>query len=338
MSAVDAPSDHVDVGVPWHFGDPLREQRRLQEGVAAVDLGQLPIIRVCGNDRKPWLHDLTTQDLTAFSGSALGLILSPHGHVEHELHMIDDGRCTWIIAQPGMGDVLLEYLERMRFMRDVAITDVSDEFTVIFEPVGEVDSNFPTWLVPLEFQQRGFTDAGSDRGGDASRYRIAALDPYVGREVIVPRTMRDERLDAWPHRAGTWAWQALRVASAMPRLGFETDHRTLPHEVGWVGPGVHLAKGCYRGQETVARVHNMGQPPRRMVLLHLDGSDDVLPEHGDEVQRDGRVVGWIGTAVQHWEHGPIATAIVKRATPVDQPLTVLSQGTRIAAHQCTESG
>ena len=71
---------------------------------------------------------------------------------------------------------------------------------------------------------------------------------------------------------GLWAYEALRVEARRPRLGFETDHRTIPHEVDWLRTAVHLQKGCYRGQETVARVHNLGRPPRRLVLLHLDGS------------------------------------------------------------------
>jgi folate-binding protein YgfZ len=95
-------------------------------------------------------------------------------------------------------------------------------------------------------------------------------------------------------------------------MGQETDHRTLPHEVGWIGSAVHLSKGCYRGQEAVARVHNLGHPPRRLVLLHLDGSDQVLPAHGDEVVVDGTTIGWVGSAAWHFEEGPIATAIVKR--------------------------
>jgi folate-binding protein YgfZ len=333
--SVDAPPDDIDHGVPWHFGDPLREQRWLAEGAAAVDLSHLPILRVTGDDRRSWLHDLTTQHVTDLHGSALGLVLSPHGHVEHELHMIDDGTATWIIAQPGTAEELVAYLRSMQFMLRVDVADVSDDFAVVFEPVGDADPSVPTWIIPAEFQQQGATEAGSDRGGDARRYAVAALEPLRGREVIVPRTALADRLANWPERAGTWAWQAARVASGMPRLHFETDHRTLPHEVGWVGPGVHLAKGCYRGQEAVARVHNLGQPPRRIVLLHLDGSVDVLPQHGDPVFDGERQVGWIGSAVHHYEWGPIGTAIVKRSVPLDAQLTVHSGDDHISARQHT---
>jgi hypothetical protein len=120
--------------------------------------------------------------------------------------------------------------------------------------------------------------------------------------------------------AGLWAHEALRVAAAIPRLRFETDHRTIPHEVGWLSSAVHLQKGCYRGQETVARVHNLGRPPRRLVLLHLDGSDAELPGHGEQVELESRVVGFVTSSARHFELGPIALALVRRATPPDSPL------------------
>ncbi len=106
-----------------------------------------------------------------------------------------------------------------------------------------------------------------------------------------------------------WAFEALRIAAHQPRFGLDTDHRTIPHEVGWIGAAVHLDKGCYRGQETVARVHNLGHPPRRLVLLHLDGSADRLPAHGDPVELGGAAVGSVGSAARHYELGPIALAL-----------------------------
>jgi folate-binding protein YgfZ len=116
------------------------------------------------------------------------------------------------------------------------------------------------------------------------------------------------------------AYEALRIAARRPRLGLDTDHRTLPHEVGWIETAVHLSKGCYRGQETVARVHNLGHPPRRLVFLHLDGSEDRLPGHGDPVQLEDAVVGFVGSAARHYELGPIGLALIKRTTPVDATL------------------
>jgi folate-binding protein YgfZ len=120
--------------------------------------------------------------------------------------------------------------------------------------------------------------------------------------------------------AGLAAYEALRIAAHRPRFGLDTDHRTLPHEVGWIETAVHLNKGCYRGQETVARVHNLGHPPRRLILLHLDGSEDRLPVHGDPVTRDDTTVGFVGSAARHFELGPVGLGLIKRMVPVDAPL------------------
>jgi hypothetical protein len=141
------------------------------------------------------------------------------------------------------------------------------------------------------------------------------------RELLVPRAALADAVATTP-LAGTWAAEALRVAAWRPRLGFESDHRTIPHEVDWLRTAVHLQKGCYRGQETVARVHNLGRPPRRLVFLHLDGSEHRLPTHGAAVVHGERQVGFVTTAARHHELGPVALALVKRSTPVDAVLTV----------------
>jgi tRNA-modifying protein YgfZ len=143
-------------------------------------------------------------------------------------------------------------------------------------------------------------------------------------DLLIPR----DALSAWWERivaagarpAGVMAFEALRVEALRPRLHVDTDDRTIPHEVGWIGSAVHLTKGCYRGQETVARVANLGRPPRRLVLLHLDGGDERLPVPGDPVVRDGRPVGRVGTVALHHELGPVALALVKRSVPVDAEL------------------
>lgn len=332
--ACPAPEDSVDSGVPWHYGDPHAEQRRLAAGRGAVDLSHRGVVTVTGPDRLTWLHSLTTQHLEALApgASTTALILSPHGHVEHEMHVVDDGTTTWITVEPGTAADLVAYLDSMRFMLRVEVADVSADWAVVWQPIREEHADRPTWLVPADIAGIGSTDAGSDRGGDASKYVDHRPDVLVGREVIVPREDLATALGDEP--AGTWALEALRAAAAAPRMGFESDHRTLPHEVGWIGPAVHLAKGCYRGQEAVARVHNLGAPPRRLVLLHLDGSAEALPAHGDAVLVGEREVGWIGSAARHYELGPIATAVVKRSIdPAADLIVRTAEGDMVAAQE-----
>src|SRR5205085_9721513 len=119
-------------------------------------------------------------------------------------------------------------------------------------------------------------------------------------DLLVPRAelraRADALLGAGAVPAGLDAFEALRVEARRPRLGVDTDHRTIPNELEWLNTAVHLDKGCYRGQETVARVHNLGRPPRRLVLLHLDGVSEELPAPGTPVQAGARDVGRVGTA------------------------------------------
>jgi len=270
------PADPPDAGVAAHYGDPYREQRRLADGLAEVDLSHRPVVRVAGPDRLSWLHSLTSQDLAALPPGTPteALVLSPHGHVEHHLSLVDDGEAVLAHVEPGTAAALVAWLDRMRFLLRVEVTDVTDDWAVL----GRADGWRP---VPR-----------------------ASLAGYDG------------------ELAGLLAAEALRVGDRRPRLGVDTDERTIPNETGWLRTAVHLNKGCYRGQETVARVDNLGRPPRRLVLLHLDGSVSELPPSGTPVLLDGREVGRVGTSARHHELGPVALAMVRRQVPTDAQLRV----------------
>lgn len=312
-NAIRPPEGVPDQGIAWHYGDPHREQRALVEGRSVVDLSNRGVIAVAGADRIGWLHTLTSQHVENLQPgeSALALILSPNGHVEHELHIIDDGTTAWLIVEPGTQEDLVGYLRKMQFMLRVEVVDATDDYAVVWEPCAEVDSDYPTYVIPEAFAARGF----------------------LGREVIIPRAELDARLESADMLAGTWALEALRAAAGVPRLRFETDHRTIPHEVGWIGPAVHLQKGCYRGQETVARVQNLGKPPRRLAILHVDGSAEIAPQHCDRVFFDDKEIGWVGTGARHYELGPVATAILKRNVPADAVLLIRTAEGDVSAAQ-----
>lgn len=305
----------ADDGVAAHYGDPLREQRMLVEGLAVVDLSHRGVVTVTGIDRLTWLHSLTSQMVKNLPPrtSSESLVLSPKGHIEHDLHLVDDGTTTWITVEPGMSPALTAWLDSMRFMLRVEVADVTAEWAVLGEP-NRAES--------VESEPLAWVDRWPDIVGDGTSYSSVVDHPgrhRPWRELLVPR---DELEDAVGDRplAGMWAAEALRVAAWRPRVGFETDHRTIAHEVDLLRTAVHLHKGCYRGQETVARVHNLGRPPRRLVFLHLDGSGHTLPAQGADVELDGRVVGRLTSVARHYEDGPIALAMVKRNIPVDAVL------------------
>ena len=296
--AADAP----DGGVAAHYGDPYAEQRALASRFGLVDRSNRGVLRITGPDRLSWLHSLTTQHLERLEPgvSAEALVLSPQGHIEHHLTLADDGSAVWAHVEPGTIGSLADFLISMRFMLRVEPEDVTAQYAVltVHGPQMPAAAGLPGIVVSTGF----------------------------GTDLIVPRAELAARAaelrSAGAALAGLWAHEALRIAAGRPRFGLDTDHRTIPHEVGWIETAVHLSKGCYRGQETVARVHNLGHPPRRLVLLHLDGSEDKLPRHGDQVLLDETSVGFVGSAARHYELGPVALALVKRTTPVTATFAV----------------
>jgi folate-binding protein YgfZ len=330
-----------DAEVVAHYGDPVREQRTLETAVGLVDRSNRGVLALPGADRLGWLHSLTTQhltDLAPMTGSEL-LVLSPHGHVEHHAMLVDDGDTTWLDTEPGDGPGLLTFLERMRFMMRVEPADATVDWALL-SLVGPLTDEAlvalgvgPLYQPDVLSVPAAKFATGSVPPRPTTVYAAAELPDFGGwvrrvqggADLLVPRESVDEVVsELGVPMAGVWAYEALRVAARRPRFGFETDHRTLPAEVGWTAPAVHLEKGCYRGQETVSRVHHLGRPPRRLVLLHLDGiTTDVLPErHTPVLGVDGRSVGFIGTAVRHHELGMIALALVKQNVKVDAELRV----------------
>jgi hypothetical protein len=313
-----------DAGVAAHYGDPLREQRLLEEGLAVVDLSHRGVVTVSGPDRLSWLHSMTTQQLTGLAPrvSRESLVLSPKGHVEHDLHLVDDGETTWVTTEPGTAPALVAWLDSMRFMLRVEVADVTAEWAVLGEPSAAES---------LPGEPLAWRDPWPDLVGDTAAYGPVEGHPATGRawrEVLVPRAGLADAAGDRP-LAGAWAAEALRVAAWRPRLGFETDHRTIAHEVDWLRTAVHLHKGCYRGQETIARVHNLGRPPRRLVFLHLDGSGHTLPARGAELYAAAeRPVGHLTSVARHHELGPVALALVKRST--DPTATLVADGVSAA--------
>ena len=272
-----------DRGAILHFGDPVKEQRAIAAGTAWADLSHLEIIAIKGVDRLRWLHDLTTQHLETFSGGwSDGLILDHLGHIEHQFLIFDDGETSWLIVDVDRAAPLIEYLNKMRFTMRVEVRDASAEKSLI--------------------RITGLTD---DLGGPFQLVNRGEIPEFPGATQV-----------------GVWALEAERVEKMRPRIGLETDHKSIPNEIGVLNKSVHMNKGCYRGQETVAKVHNLGQAPRKLVLLHLDGSEVDLPATGADVERDGIKVGFIGTVARHHELGNIALAIVKRNVEPGTPLAV----------------
>ncbi|WP_233190558.1 folate-binding protein YgfZ [Brachybacterium sp. UMB0905] len=328
-----------DAAVPVHYGAPLREQRRLLAGRAVVDLAQLELLEVRGADARSWITTTTSQVLTdrPVGSSASLAVLSPQGRVEHLAAVVVTGEeSLLLITDAGARAGLRRYLEMMRFAARVELTD-RDDLRVLgaVRPADEVLAGpsgasvakatsgdaalalpepVAVWSEPWPEVAPGGVAYGPDPE-DVAPQVLTVLDA----DALAALPWTGELL------AGMGSWEALRIAAHRARFAREVDERSIPHELDLLRRTVHTAKGCYRGQETVAKVMNLGQPPRRLVMLHLDGSQDVPVPAGSTVRMggaDGKVVGTVTSSAIHADLGPIALAVVKRAVPVDVPLSV----------------
>jgi tRNA-modifying protein YgfZ len=322
MTAVPAPEGSPDAGVPWHYGDPYAEQRAAARRVAVVDRSNRELIAVTGPERLSWLHLVISQHMTDLADGAAteALVLDSQGRVDAHMGVAHVDETVWLDTEPGAHatgarggrQTLLEYLESMVFWSKVELRDATAERAVLTLLGPDTDSVLTSLGLPVPGP---FEVAGGEvvvrRGG-------------LGVDLLVPRDAKGDWwarvVEAGARPMGSWGYEAFRVEGFRPRMDLDTDERTIPHEVGWVHVAAHVAKGCYRGQETVSKVHNVGRPPRRMLLLHLDGSPEVLPETGDPVLHGDRTVGRVGTVVRHHELGTVALALVKYSVPLDAEL------------------
>jgi len=338
LPGVVAVDEGPDVGVPLHHGDPQAEQRTMDRAAAVVDRSNREVIAVPGADRLSWLHLLLTQHVSELplGAGTEALVLDLNGRVEHHAVLSHVADTVWLDMEPGTSAGLLEYLAKMVFWSKVEPRSATDELAVLSLVGPDTAQVLTAAGIPVPDEDYGSAALPGEGGGLVRRMpglaTVALSTPLsaeheskpMAADLLVPRA---ELLDWWTRLrsagaapAGMMAYEALRVGALRPRLGLDTDERTIPHEVGWIGSAVHLTKGCYRGQETVARVANLGRPPRRLVLLHTDAGDEELPEPGDPVTLADRTVGRVGTAVLHHELGGVALALVKRSVPVDADL------------------
>jgi len=317
--------------VKAHFGNPMIEQRSLYEGNSVCLMDPAGIISVAGVDRLNWLHSLLSQNLKNLTPgeSAEALLLDPQGHIEQQIKIIDDGETSWLMVNQDNTQSLFDWLTKMVFRMKVEIQNRSSEFVIVGSVKPRPELAYASNSHPLIWKDQwpGVTPGGY-------RYSTRAVT-YSWFEHWVEASKVDSVLSN-ETLAGTMAADALRVAAGRPRQS-EIDEKSLPHELDLLATAVHLSKGCYRGQESVAKVHNLGHPPRRLTFLHLDGSEHSLPDVGDEIRISGteKVVGKINSAAQHFEMGPIALAVISRSVAEDSALEVSSSGGLIAATQET---
>lgn len=322
----------ADAGVAAHYGDPMAEQRALarRAQLTLVDHSNLGVVTVAGEDRLSWLTTLSSQVLAGLEegGSTELLLLTPQGRIEFSAFAVEKDGAVWLITERDQAAPLTDYLNRMKFMLRVDITDRTETHAVLgstldprqIEGADAVLAGGTVWVDPwgAGIAPGGYTYASAG----ADEHPASAYRRYL---TIVPAHRLLDAVEG-AQLAGSWAAEALRIEAWRPRVGVDSDEKTIPHELDLLRTAVHLEKGCYKGQETVARVHNLGHPPRRLTFLDLDGSEHTLPAAGSAVMNGEKKVGTVTSVALHHEAGPIALAVLKRSVDPTATLRVVDGG------------
>jgi folate-binding protein YgfZ len=319
------------MAVKAHFGNPMIEQRNLAAGKAVVELDKV-VLKVSGADALPWLHAMFTADFKNLKAgeSREALWLDVQGHVKHEFHAFYDGSAVWLLLRKADVDAVVRALNMHIFREKVdAIENLDGQFAV-FGAFGESGSALAGAAISWRDPWPSIVPGGA-------RYAAEVPSWWNFTEHVVPLSDAASFAPGFD-RVGTDALEALRIEAHRPSIN-DVDEKTLPHELDWLATAVHMSKGCYRGQEAVAKTHNLGHPPRRLTFLHLDGTGHDIPLVGDEIfeNQDGkpgeRAVGRITSVGQHYEAGPIALALLKRSLNPDAELLVISEHGEYSAKQ-----
>lgn len=305
-------------------GDFYRLQRQILSGAVVIQDHESAVLRVTGGDRLIWLDSIVTQQLKdVIPGETTeALLLDPQGRIEHSFLLTDDGRSSWLLTRKEKIFALEKWLQSMVFRMNVSV-HFPEKLLLFSSP--NIDSLRNLERVAL------FSDPWPKVGAESVGL-MQENHPGSTWSMMTVAVEEDQQSSLVVPQVGPEFCEPLKIAAARPTMD-DVDDKSIPHELDWLRTAVNLNKGCYRGQESVAKVHNLGQPPRRLTLLHLDGSLSQLPEKGDEVFHEALTAGRISRAAWHYEEGPIALALLKRSIPPDADLLVRFKGIELAARQ-----
>ncbi len=274
-------SQGPDNGAVFHLGNPSKEGKLIDSGEAWANLSHLGLLEISGKDRLNWLNDLTTQ-LTLELGKIWqrAFILNAQGRIRFDLYLMDTGESTFILTEKDYILELEKFLNSMKFMLQVEVINLTGQRNILF------------------------IDADGELAGKSIEQLKVLTDIQFQQETL--------KLDL-NNEVGSWALEADRIARKIFRMVIDGDEKTIPNEVEQLGKAVHMKKGCYPGQETVAKTFNLGAPPRLLKLIHFDGMQIDLPAIGAPITFEGAVIGRMGSSARHHLLGNIGLALFKRS-------------------------
>ncbi len=291
-----------------HYGDALAEHAALRTSVAVIDLSCRSRLCLTGADRVEFLHGQITNDVKPLAPGAgcYAALVNAKGKMQSDLNVWRlDGELL-LDLEPGFGGTVTQRLEKFIVAADVQIVDATPHFGLLTVQGPRADDAVRALGLALTLPEKPQT---SSHTSDAMLGDIYVMNQprtgTAGFDLFAPTAslaaITDKLIAAARALGGRAAgWQALewaRVEAGIPRFGADMDETNLPPEAGIEARAVNYTKGCYIGQEVIARVRTYGQVAKKLCGLRLAENLPALPQRGEKLFHGEREAGFITTAI-----------------------------------------
>jgi tRNA-modifying protein YgfZ len=296
------------------------QYRQLREVCGLLDRSARGKLLIEGPDAAEYLQGQLTNEIEALSPGegCYAALLDRKGHMQADMRVLRLGpEKIWLDTEPEALGVARRHLETYKIGREVEVENAGEDHAILslIGPAAAAIATAPS--PPLH---------GSETGVVVCGVECVVVGTEDGIDLIAPAEgvgrLRDGLVAAGAAEVDPGAAEIVRIESGRPRFGAEMTTATMPAEAGIVDAAVSFTKGCYIGQEPVARLHHRGKPNRHLRGLRLDGP----AETGDALLLGDKEVGRVGSFCVSPAHGPIALAIVRREAEPGAELAVGEAG------------
>ena len=291
-----------------HYGNALAEHAALRSNAAVFDLGFRSRLCLAGADRAEFLHGQVTNEVKSLVPGAgcYAALVNARGRMQSDLNIWRLQDELLLDFEPGMAALVTARLEKFIIASDVQVLDASPHFGHLSVQGPRAEQVVAALGLLLEVPAQLFSSAAQS---DATLGQLYVMNlPRTGTtgfDLFAPHAsiaaIADKLIAAARGVGGCAAgWQALewaRVEAGLPRFGADMDETTLPPEAGLESRAISYTKGCYVGQEVIARIRTYGQVARRLCGLRLADDLAALPARGEKLFKDGKEAGFITTAI-----------------------------------------
>ena len=298
------------------------EDRALRAGAALFDASAREVVRVTGPDRVSFLQGMLTQDVEGLPAGSVAdaALLTAKGAMVADARVVKRSDDLLLLTEPGFGPAVQGALEKYLISEDAELADATAQFgqLSVVGPEAEALAARVLGLGP----PAGAALRPFDAGGGATAWALPQGQLLPGVDLLIPAEalgpVFERLLDAGATPMGFAALEVLRVERGTPRFGMDMDEKTIPLEAN-LQRALHYQKGCYIGQEVIARATFRGHMNRHLVGLRFAGA---LPSHRTELLVGERRVGWVTSAVESPWLGAIGLGYAHR--DVEEPGTELT--------------